>query len=73
MFGILVGQNSMAHHNVMCLLLVEVLIVRQDRGFNNTIRSKLAADTTQSWSVGIRGQSGGLRYCCSKQCIDWAI
>lgn len=56
--GILVGQNSLAHHNVVVSTVGRGIDCKAGaRIFNNTI-IQTGTDTTQSWSVGIRGQSG---------------
>lgn len=56
--GILVGQNSLAHHNVVVSTVGRGIDCKTGaRIFNNTI-IQTGTDTTQAWSVGIRGQSG---------------
>lgn len=56
--GIIVGQNSLAHHNVVVSTVGRGIDCKVGaRIFNNTI-VQTGNDTTQAWSVGIRGQSG---------------
>lgn len=56
--GILVGEHSIAHHNVIISTVGRGIDCKSNsKVFNNTI-IQTGSDTTQNWSVGIRAQSG---------------
>ena len=56
--GILVGEGSIAHHNLIISTVGRGIDCKTNsKVFNNTI-VQTGNDTTQSWSVGVRAQSG---------------
>lgn len=56
--GILLGVGGIAHNNIVISTVGRGIDCKSNsKAFNNTI-VQTGSDTTQSWSVGIRGQSG---------------